>query len=103
MSLKVCDGCCVVPWCGTCAVVGTYVESCPLIDLTRLVPGVAAWTRVQGSAVLLPAWPCEWDVSFKLAAPAGAVVEGSLKQGKLSYTVEPESRASFITARACQQ
>jgi hypothetical protein len=53
-------------------------------------------------AVLLPAWPCEWDVTFKLAAPKQTLVEGTLKGGTLSFTVEPASRKPFITVAKCQ-
>jgi hypothetical protein len=57
---------------------------------------------LQGSVVLIPAWPCDWDVQFKLAAPHNTVVTGSIVKGKLAYTIDPPSRASFVTAHACQ-
>ncbi|MEP0842009.1 MAG: hypothetical protein HRF43_04780, partial [Phycisphaerae bacterium] len=42
---------------------------------------------------LLPAWPKEWDVDFKLHAPFQTTVEGRLRGGKLEMLrVEPESR-----------
>jgi Domain of unknown function (DUF5703)/Concanavalin A-like lectin/glucanases superfamily/Glycosyl hydrolase family 95 catalytic domain len=42
---------------------------------------------------LLPAWPKDWDVSFKLYAPKNTVVEGSYHHGKLvALRVTPESR-----------
>lgn len=53
-------------------------------------------------AVLLPAWPCAWDVDFKVHAPANTIVSGSLVNGTLTYTVDPPSRKSAITANACQ-
>jgi hypothetical protein len=56
-----------------------------------------------GSALLLPAWPCEWDVQFKLAAPNQAVVTGSLKSGVLTWSVEPANRKAFVTAAPCQR
>ena len=55
-----------------------------------------------GSALLLPAWPCEWDVHFKLQAPRQTTVVGSLVAGKLEYHVEPAGRARFISAAGCQ-
>ena len=55
-----------------------------------------------GSAVLLPAWPCAWNVSFSLHAPRQTVVAGSLLGGKLSYTVTPAARRPFIKALPCQ-
>jgi alpha-L-fucosidase 2 len=37
-----------------------------------------------GEIRLLPAWPKGWDVDFKLHAPGQAVVEGSVRGGKLT-------------------
>ena len=56
-----------------------------------------------GGALLFPAWPCAWDVDFRLAAPRGTVVSGRLVAGKLeSLTVEPAERRASITILACQ-
>jgi hypothetical protein len=33
---------------------------------------------------VLPAWPKEWDVQFKLHAPLKTTVEGTVKNGKLT-------------------
>ena len=42
---------------------------------------------------LLPAWPRDWDVSFKLHAPHQTTIEGRLKDGKIErLKVTPESR-----------
>jgi hypothetical protein len=42
---------------------------------------------------LLPAWPKNWDVAFKLHATGNTTVEGELKDGKLvSIKVTPEAR-----------
>ncbi len=42
---------------------------------------------------LLPAWPKDWDVEFRLHAPQQTVVEGVCRDGKLtSLHVTPESR-----------
>lgn len=42
---------------------------------------------------LLPAWPKDWDVDFKLHAPYRTTVEGRVKDGKLvELKVTPESR-----------
>jgi hypothetical protein len=44
-----------------------------------------------------PAWPVEWDVTFKLHAPYGTIVEGSLVNGKLErLDVSPESRTQDV-------
>ncbi|MDD4191770.1 MAG: DUF5703 domain-containing protein [Mangrovibacterium sp.] len=46
---------------------------------------------------LLPAWPKEWDVKFKLHAPYKTVLEGSVKAGNLeALSVWPESRARDV-------
>lgn len=43
--------------------------------------------------ILLPAWPKDWDVAFKLHAPRQTVVEGTLIAGKLTtLKVTPASR-----------
>jgi hypothetical protein len=48
---------------------------------------------VDDKIFLFPAWPKEWDVSFKLHAPYNTTVEGVLKDGKLvNIIVTPESR-----------
>jgi hypothetical protein len=46
---------------------------------------------------LLPAWPKEWTVSFKLHAPYHTTVEGRVENGKvLDLKVTPESRRKDI-------
>ena len=46
---------------------------------------------------LLPAWPENWDVEFKLHAPYRTTVEGVYRDGKLqSLKVTPESRAADV-------
>ena len=46
---------------------------------------------------LLPAWPKDWDVDFRLHAPYQTVVEGKVRGGKIaSLTVTPESRADDV-------
>jgi hypothetical protein len=47
--------------------------------------------------LLLPAWPKEWDVSFKLHAPKNTTVEAVVKNGKVKMlAVTPESRRKDI-------
>ena len=54
---------------------------------THSVPGEDAKLR------LLPAWPEEWDVVFKLHALGQAVVEGIFEGGQLtSVSVKPKTR-----------
>ena len=46
---------------------------------------------------LLPAWPKEWDVEFKLHAPRQTLVEGVYRDGKLaSLRVTPEFRRKDV-------
>jgi hypothetical protein len=46
---------------------------------------------------LLPAWPKDWDVSFKLHAPYNTTVEAVYKGGKVeSLKVTPEYRAQDV-------
>ncbi|MDD8025409.1 MAG: DUF5703 domain-containing protein [Acidobacteriota bacterium] len=54
--------------------------------------------QTDGRAIyLLPAWPKDWDVDFKLHAPFKTVVEGRVKDGKLqSWTVIPDSRRADV-------
>ena len=47
--------------------------------------------------LLLPAWPKEWDVSFKLHAPYNTTVEGVYRAGKLEQLkVTPDSRRKDV-------
>ena len=54
--------------------------------------------QTDGTRILLfPAWPKEYDVTFKLHAPFDTTVEGTLKNGKLEeLTVTPESRRNDV-------
>lgn len=46
---------------------------------------------------LLPAWPREWDVSFKLHAPQQTTVEGTVRGGAITaLKVTPESRRADV-------
>jgi hypothetical protein len=57
----------------------------------------------EDSVLLLPTWPCQWDVDFKLSAPRATTVTGSLKNGTLSYSVVPAARSTAVRAAKCQQ
>ena len=47
--------------------------------------------------ILFPAWPKDWDVSFKLHAPGNTTVECSLVKGEIrNLRVTPESRSKDI-------
>lgn len=53
----------------------------------------------DGDRILLfPAWPKDWDVSFKLRAPRDTVIEARLLNGKVvNLVVTPESRRADLT------
>ena len=47
--------------------------------------------------ILFPAWPKEWNVSFKLHAPENTTIECELKNGAVSkLKVHPESRSGDV-------
>ena len=47
---------------------------------------------------LLPAWPANWNVDFKLHAPQRTTIEGSFRDGRMqSLRVTPESRRADLT------
>jgi len=49
------------------------------------------------SLLLFPAWPKEWDVTFKLHAPKNTTIEATLKNGQLKeLTVEPAERKKDV-------
>lgn len=53
--------------------------------------------EIGGKIYLLPAWPEDWDVSFKLHASGNTTVECEYKDGKVHFLkVIPESRRSDI-------
>ena len=50
-----------------------------------------------GKILLMPAWPQQWDVDFKLHAPHNTTVECQLKDGKITgLNVTPESRRADL-------
>ncbi len=52
---------------------------------------------------LFPAWPGSWNVSFKLHAARGTIVEGDLRGGRLQkLVVSPETRRKDIVVMALQ-
>ena len=58
------------------------------------------WMLLQSDGqkiYVLPAWPKNWDVSFKLHAPLNTTVEGVYKAGKMqNFKVTPESRLKDV-------
>ena len=46
---------------------------------------------------LLPAWPKEWNVEFKLHAPQQTIIEGAYRDGRvISLQVTPGSRRADL-------
>lgn len=66
--------------------------SVTLIALQRML------LQCDGDSIrLLPAWPKEWDVDFKLHAPQNTTVEGRVEGGKIvELAVHPASRKRDI-------
>ncbi|MCF7689453.1 MAG: DUF5703 domain-containing protein [Cephaloticoccus sp.] len=54
--------------------------------------------QTEGDAIyLLPAWPVDWEVQFKLHAPGQTVVEAKVRGGKMvDLKVTPESRRKDV-------
>jgi alpha-L-fucosidase 2 len=51
----------------------------------------------DGKIRILPAWPKDWDLDFKLHAPHATVIEGRVRTGKLvDMKVTPESRRKDV-------
>ena len=57
--------------------------------------------EAQG-VLLLPAWPCAWDVNFTLSAPQSTTIVGSVVNGTVDYKVTPASRAAAVSVAQCQ-
>ena len=56
----------------------------------------------NGTLILLPTWPCDWDVSFKLWGPLNTSVEVVYEGGTLkSCDVMPPIRASDVVWAGC--
>ena len=54
-------------------------------------------SEYDGKIYLLPAWPAEWDVKFKLHAPQRTTVEVEYRDGKIvKLDVQPASRRKDV-------
>lgn len=62
------------------------------------LPGVDGYGNKYGKQIyLLPAWPKDWDVDFKLYAPYNTIVECSYKNGKIKkLKVTPKERLKDV-------
>jgi hypothetical protein len=80
-----------------------FKDWCPDIDHGGVLQLALQFMLVQCEGreiLLLPAWPKEWDVDFKLHAPFQTVVEAKVRGGKVvELNVTPESRRADV--RVC--
>ena len=54
--------------------------------------------------ILFPAWPQNWNVTFKLHAPLNTTVEGIYNKGKLEHlSVTPEVRLEDLVQMSPEQ
>jgi hypothetical protein len=78
-----------------------WPDSCP--DFDHFGSGAVALQRmlVQEAGekiLLLPAWPADWDVDFKLHLSRNTVLNGTVKDGKLAaWDIEPATRKKDVT------
>jgi len=76
-------------------------DSCP--DFDHFGAGAIAFQRMLvqeggGKILLLPAWPVQWDVDFKLHLSGGAVLTGTVLDGKLAaWDITPAARKNEVT------
>ncbi len=81
-------------------------DSCP--DFDHFGSGSTALQRMlvqeaQGKILLLPAWPADWDVDFKLHLSRKTTIQGQVKDGKLvSWDVRPASRKKDVVVYSPQ-
>ena len=73
-----------------------YADGMP--DMDHFGVGSIALQRMlaqegNGKIYLLPAWPAEWDVDFKLHLSGGVVLTGTVKDGNLvTWDISPAAR-----------
>lgn len=86
---------------------GTGNDECP--DFDHFGSGSTALQRMlvqegKGKIYLLPAWPSNWDVDFKLHVSQGGVITGTVKDGKLvTWQIEPASLKDKVTVMQPQK
>ena len=75
-------------------------DSCP--DFDHFGSGSIALQRMliqedNGKILLLPAWPSNWDVDFKLHLKGNTTISATVCDGKLEkWTIEPKSREKDV-------
>lgn len=80
----------------------------PVSELYAGLASATNWMLLQpgddaaGTYVLLPAWPCAWDVDFVLWAPLATRVAVRLEGGRVAnFSVEPPERAAQAVWGGC--
>ena len=80
----------------------------PISELYAGMVSAVSWMLLQpgddarGSMVLLPAWPCEWSVRFKLWGPLNTTVELDYAPGlRRELVVTPASRLRDVAWAGC--
>ena len=75
-------------------------DECP--DLDHFGSGSIALQRMlvqegQGKILLLPAWPANWNVDFKLHVSYGGIITGTVKDGLLvTWKIDPPALADKV-------
>lgn len=58
---------------------------------------VAAEPKADGRIFLLPAWPKNWDVTFRLRVPGNTQIDAVIEAGSLrKFVIEPTSRRAHV-------
>ena len=54
--------------------------------------------QTEGDSIyLLPAWPSDWDVDFRLHAPGNTIVDAEIRNGKINIiAVNPPKQGGKI-------
>jgi hypothetical protein len=85
-----------------------YNDYAPVSELYAGLNSALNWMLLQpaddsaGTMVLLPTWPCEWDVSFKLWGPLNTTVEVVYAAGVVkSAVVTPAAREKNVVWAGC--
>jgi hypothetical protein len=77
-----------------------FPDSCP--DFDHFGSGSVALQRMLvqeagGKVFLLPAWPADWDVDFKLHISQGSTLSGTVKDGEITaWDIQPASRQKDV-------
>lgn len=67
------------------------------IALQRMLVQESEIANQRSKIYLLPAWPAEWDVDFKLHLQGGVVLTGTVKDGKLvTWDITPAARKADV-------